>query len=187
MSGSQEFNSRLLSGERIVWTGRPQQGVMFTSRDVFLIPFSLLWCAFVMFWEASVLSMGVARAGGIGLVFPLWGGAFVLVGLYFVAGRFIHDAWIRSRIRYALTDRRALILRGDRLTVVDLKRQGTIELKGGDGRGTIVFGVEPGLFGAGPWRGFGIWLPSLGGPPSFLGIDDAKSVFNRIEAVRAAA
>jgi hypothetical protein len=176
--------SRLLPGERIVWTGRPQQGIMFTGRDGLLIPFSLMWGGFAIFWEAGVLSIPAhgATANPAALIFPLWGVPFVLIGLYMIIGRFFHDAWIRSRTRYALTDRRALILQGSRLTTVDLRRIGTVDFKGRR-RGTIVFGADQ-TFAFGQRQGFGLWLPSTATPPRFLGIENAQAVFNMVETAR---
>lgn len=37
------LSKELASGERLLWSGRPQQGVVVRRTDVFLIPFSLLW------------------------------------------------------------------------------------------------------------------------------------------------
>jgi hypothetical protein len=142
------------------------------------------------------MALGIGRgawgaggaASGIDMIFPLWGIPFVLVGLYAVFGRFLHDAWIRSRTRYGLTDGRALILVGDRLTAVDLKRVATVQLKGGPQRGTIVFGSDPDHYGGyGGLRGFGVWLPSsTSGASRFSGIDSAQAVFNQVEQARAA-
>ncbi len=43
------FQGRLLNGERVVWEGQPAGGLLLSSRDTFLIPFSLFWCGFAVF------------------------------------------------------------------------------------------------------------------------------------------
>ena len=50
------FQGLLLKGEKIIWWGQPAQGLLFTSRDWFLVPFSLLFAGFAIFWELSVLN-----------------------------------------------------------------------------------------------------------------------------------
>lgn len=175
------FADRLLPGERLLWTGRPAQGIVFTGQDLYLIPFSLLWGGFAIFWEAGVLSMG--RAPGF---FALWGIPFVLVGLYLIVGRFFVDAWIRRGMRYALTDQRILIARtapSPGFTALSLARLPDARLsQSASGRGTIRFGQA-----ATPWgnRSFGIWSPALDPTPQFIGIEDAKGVFDQVQ--RAAA
>ncbi|HEY2179340.1 MAG TPA: hypothetical protein VGH15_12230 [Caulobacteraceae bacterium] len=175
------FRGRLLPGERIIWTGRPARGVIFTGRDVFLIPFSLVWCSFAIFWTVMATA-GTVGTGHAELAwFPLFGVAFVGVGLYFVAGRFVVDAWIRSAIRYALTDRRVLILRSgpfSDFTALTLERLPDTKLSDGrKGRGTIRFGQS-----ASPWgRGFGGWSPAFDSTPQFLAVPDARNVFDLIQ------
>src|ERR1700733_4661734 len=100
------FAQRLLVGEKVLWRGRPQQGLMLTGRDSLLIPFSLVWGGFAVFWESNVLRMPNAP-----VFMPLFGAMFVLIGLFLIIGRFFVDAWIRTGVFYALTDRRILILR----------------------------------------------------------------------------
>ena len=51
-----DFKDRLLPGERILWTGRPGQGLMLTRNDMFLIPLSLMWFGFTVFWTYEVRS-----------------------------------------------------------------------------------------------------------------------------------
>ena len=87
------------SSEKLLWSGRPQQRVLFRGSDAFLIPFSLLWCGFAVFWEASVI------ANETPFFFRLWGIPFVLVGLYMVFGRFIVEAKQRKNTFMALPTR----------------------------------------------------------------------------------
>ena len=85
----------LISGESIVWAGQPNTHVIFHRADVYMIPFSLLWGGFAIFWEAGVSGFwGFGQhSGGPWLFGMLWGVPFVLVGQYFIWGRFIYAAW----------------------------------------------------------------------------------------------
>lgn len=97
------FSAKLGEEERLLWMGKPAQGLRLTARDMFLVPFSLVWLAFVIFWIAGALR----QRGG----FWLYGLPFVAVGLYFVAGRFVVESWIRRSIEYAITNQRVLVSR----------------------------------------------------------------------------
>ena len=181
------ISGRLLGGERVAWSGRPVQGILFTARDIFLIPFSLIWCGFAVFWEASVLAMSGAARGATGFsnvpsFMLLFGSVFVCVGLYFVFGRFLFDAWIRGGIRYAVTDQRILIARPgpfSSFTALYLDRLPDMQIsERAGGRGTIRFGQRQSLFG---YRNSAIWSPALDPTPQFLAIDDARRVFDLIQ------
>jgi hypothetical protein len=100
----QIFQPDLLSDERILWVGKPETSVIFSSFDFFLIPFSLVWFSFAIFWEFTVISSGAPK------LFTLWGVPFVIAGLYFVFGRFFYKAWKKTRTYYAVTDKRILVL-----------------------------------------------------------------------------
>jgi Bacterial PH domain len=167
---------RLLQGEKIVWWGQPAQGLLLTSRDWLLIPFSLLWGGFAIFWEMSVLDTN-------GPIFmKLWGVPFVLAGLYLVAGRFLFDAWVRRRMCYAVTDKRVLILRSgpfSKFSAIGLNQLQNVNLsERADGRGTIRFGAV-----APSWadQGFSSRTPSLDSTPQFIAIEDARRVFDHIQ------
>ena len=173
---TESISERLLGGERILWCGRPQQGLLLTSRDVLLIPFSLVWGGFAVFWETMVLSLGAPA------LFRFWGVPFVLIGLYMIAGRFALDAWVRSRTVYAVTNRRILIVREGvfgNTTSLSLDRLPNLQLKErGNRRGTIRFG-GPAIVYAG--LGWGIWTPALDPTPQFLAIEEAQRVYDQIE------
>jgi hypothetical protein len=170
------FQGRLLPGERIAWSGRPAQGLVLTARDVFLIPFSLLWCGFTIFWTVSATSVG---APGF---FLLWGGMFMAVGLYFVASRFAMDAWVRHGMRYAVTDRRILIARPapfGKFTAISLAQLSDVNLaEKSNGRGTIRFGQELPMWAN---RGMGGWSPALDPTPQFIAINDVRHVFDLVQ------
>jgi hypothetical protein len=166
----------LLDGERIIWTGAPANGLLFTARDWLLIPFSLLWGGFAIFWESGVAQKGVP------LFFLLWGVPFVLIGLFLIIGRFFADAWLRGRTRYALTNRRILIERGGafpKFTALHLDTMPATQFApGAAGRGTLRFGDPAPMWGR---NGFGSWMPALDPTPQFLAIDDAQRVFQLIQ------
>ena len=70
-----------------------------------MIPFSLLWGGFAVFWEVTAYSNSAPP------FFLLFGGAFVLVGFYFVVGSFFWDSATRESTFYGLTNERVLILK----------------------------------------------------------------------------
>jgi hypothetical protein len=106
--------SRLLeSGERLLWSGRPRQGIVFRAVDIILIPFSLFWLSIVALFGWFVLpqSGSVAEAEGVLLALVICG-AFLLVGLYLLIGRHLADCIRRASTFYAVTDRRVIITHG---------------------------------------------------------------------------
>jgi hypothetical protein len=170
----QEIARDLESGERVLWSGVPRQGLMLRGSDALLIPFSVMWGGFAISWEVTALKM---RAGTL---FDLWGIPFVAIGLYLMVGRFFVDANQRARMAYGLTDRRVIIVSGlQSRTVKSLPlktlAEVTLEEKS-DRSGTIAFGpVNPyARFGGG-------WPASRGAQaPAFEGIAQARVVHRRI-------
>src|SRR3954451_15422857 len=122
---SQRFQPYLFPGESILWAGQPKQGLALTGRDALLIPVSLLWGGFAIFWNVGVWSF---PGKGPPLFFRLFGLPFLVIGLYVIVGRFFHDAAIRKRLVYAVTDQRILVLRGSKVTSLDIKRLPRLEL-----------------------------------------------------------
>jgi hypothetical protein len=167
------FTNRLLSGERILWSGKPGQGLLLTGADAYAIPFSLLWCGFFIFWM-----VGASRAAGSSPL--LIGALFLCFGLYNLVGRFIVDAWIRRDLRYAVTNRRILIARPapfSKFIALNLEQLPEVDLKERtNGRGTIRFGQR------GPGWGYHQAVsPAFDPNPQFLAIEDARRVFDLIQ------
>ena len=102
----------LTSGESILWAGQPNSRVIFYKDDIFLIPFSLLWGGFAIFWEAGVSGFwgGNHGNGGSWIFGMIWGVPFVLIGQYLIWGRFFYDAWLKKRTHYAVTSRRVIVV-----------------------------------------------------------------------------
>ncbi|WMX14016.1 hypothetical protein [Aureispira sp. CCB-E] len=133
-SAKQHLKKHVNKGERIIWANRPKQGIIFRASDGCLIPFSLAWGGFAIFWESMVIIMDAP------IFMALFGIPFVLIGLYLIIGRFFHDMYIRKKIIYGLTEKRIVIKRGDNLRFVDLSALTDIQvLEKKDGSGSILF------------------------------------------------
>ncbi len=169
------LQSALMPGEKLLWAGRPGQGIKFSSNDTYLVPFSLFWGGFAIFWESQVVNSKAPP------FFMLWGIPFVAIGLYLIAGRFFWDAYVRSRQTYAVTNQRLIVKRDNNLNTTSLGSLPQLNLSSGtNGRGMIDFS-QPALYGSGFGnRGWGMWLPSSNGS-RFIFLDDAQSVFQIIQ------
>ena len=140
-----KLQSELLSGESVLWAGRPNPDVIFHSDDWYMIPFSLLWGGFAIFWEAGVLGYwGHNSKGAPSMFMVIWGIPFVVIGQYVIWGRFFYDAWIKRRTYYAITNRRVLILQEGwkrKTSSTYLDSIPTIEREG-SATGTLWFGAK---------------------------------------------
>ena len=170
------------SGERLLWSGRPRQGLVLRPADALLIPFSLMWGGFAIFWEAMVLRTGAP------FFFKLWGIPFVLVGLYIMIGRFFTDARQRARTVYGVTNERIIIISGllkETVTSLNLRSLSNLSLsEGSDGRGTISLGpTSPyAWFASSGWPG-----TRQQTPPALDGISNARAVYETIRHAQKAA
>jgi hypothetical protein len=140
------FDECLDPGERVLWAGQPRQGFFLRSNDWVAIPFSIMWGGFAIFWETMALSIWRGKHVPLfpAVIFPLFGIPFVVIGLYMIFGRFFVDAWLRRRIWYGVTDRRALIVitgNSRKVTSFDLRSIGEVNFQQHpDGTGSLVFG-----------------------------------------------
>ena len=161
--------------ERVLWAGRPRQGVVFRSSDAFMIPFSLLWGGFAIFWETMAIMSGAP------FFFVLWGIPFVLVGLYMIFGRLVVDAMQRERTFYGVTDQRIIIVSGltnRKVKSLNLRTLSDVSLSEKEDRsGSITFGTRHPMSW---WWGGMTWPGMPHAVPSFEMIADAKRVYEDI-------
>lgn len=137
------INKELLPNERIIWKGKPATGIKLRQSDIFVIPFSLVWGGFAIFWEISALTQ-IPKREMVSFVFPLFGIPFVLMGIYLIFGRFIVDAKNRAKTEYAITNQRIIIKSGifsNHVKTIKLSLiPETSFTEKSDGSGTIIFG-----------------------------------------------
>lgn len=170
-----KLQGSLSSGESLLWAGQPKQGILIRGSDGLMIPFSLLWGGFAIFWE-----LGAYATGAPGF-FLLFGGMFVLMGLYFIFGRFIADSIKRKATYYGLTNDRILILTefpSHKLKSLNLRTLSDISLSDrSDGSGTITFGQENPMAA---WMGGMSWPGMNQYQPMFEFVKNARSVHDMI-------
>jgi hypothetical protein len=102
----------LQNNERLLWVGQPRPG-RFARQAWPIVLFGIPWTAFALFWmvAASGMLFGANQGGGpgaIGIIFPLFGLPFMLIGLVMLSSPY----WLRRkalRTCYGLTDRRAIL------------------------------------------------------------------------------
>ena len=170
-------------GEELLWAGRPRRGFVLRASDVFVIPFSLMWGGFAIFWEATVILSDAPW------FFTLWGVPFVLVGLYVMVGRFWTDARQREKTLFAVTSERVVIISGmfsRQVKSLSIDTLSDVTLtESADGSGVITFGPLP------PWHGWygGAYGQGFGqqSVPSFELAQEARRVYETVRAAQRAA
>lgn len=176
-----------LQGERLLWSGRPAQGLRLRRSDKILIPFSLIWLGFAVFMEY----MAIHNDGDEGVVWPLviFGGVFILIGIHLVIGRFFVDAARRKSTIYGVTDSRAIIVSagGKRVRAIKLSAVPEISLRENpDGTGDVLLGtaitVAGGYYDS---DNMTTWGDSRVQPPTLELVANAREVYDLCLSVQA--
>lgn len=175
MSAELAIKKEIGAHEHLLWSGMPRQGLVLRPSDILLVPFSLMWGGFAIFWEFSVVQHGAP------LFFMIWGVPFVIMGLYMIVGRFFADSIRRRRTYYGLTDQRILILTtliGHEVKSISLHTLSNITLtERRDGSGSIMFGPTPDHSTR--------WSRTGKAPgPAFEFIDNVRKVYDLIKAAQ---
>ena len=137
------FATPLLSaGEHILWKGTPGKGHFFLPSDIFMIPFSIIWCGFAFFWEFGVISSGAP------IFMAIFGLPFIAVGLYITVGRFLWKAYIRKNTAYVITNKKIIRKQGSRLDTLEKSAiMNTDARLYADGNGTIILNNTGAYYG----------------------------------------
>ena len=177
---AQQIQAQLSPGESLLWWGRPRQGVVFRASDLFVIPFSLLWGGFAIYW-----AYGAYRSGAPGVIL-LIGAAFVLIGVYIILGRFVVDTLTRRHTCYGVTDDRVLIVNGFPTTKTRSMGLSTLTnvtfSSKPDHSGSIAFGSHHAMaemVSGMHWPGTGEYHDT-----HFEMIENVKSVYDTIQQAR---
>lgn len=180
MNDEDRFRGELMDGERILWNGKPEWTGYFSAEDVFLIPFSIVWGGFALFWESMVIKTGAP------IVMAVFGIPFVLIGLYLMIGRFFYKKYKNGKTYYALTNKRALLVNevGGRTVQSILLKElpGISKLYGqqGTGMGTIIFTNIPAGLPPAVMRAAASGMSSKGQIAGFISIKDVDSVYQML-------
>ena len=156
------ITQRLTKGEKLVWWDRPSaSGLarrelnMSTFMGIFFVGFSIFW-----------MTMAYRASGP----FFLFGLLFVGAGLWMVTTP-LRAYWAASSTLFALTDKRALIIKGGKTAGYPLERVDFVETESGaDGRGHVLFMNESAS--PLPWGNTGQMMRKSG----FIAIADAERV-----------
>lgn len=124
--------------ETLLWQGQPSSRVFIeaTFKNIFLTLFGVMWTSIAgfIFWE-------LWNEEGIPALVIL---PFIGVGLFLISGRHFWDAYKRSKTRYALTNRRALVATSYLQRSVKsfpIQKGAVIEVRPGP-ETTVVFALE---------------------------------------------
>jgi hypothetical protein len=178
----------LTSGESVLWAGRPSTRVLFHGEDAYLIPFSLLWGGFALFWELGVAGYWGFEKPQIGspVFMLLWGIPFVVVGQYMIWGRFVCAVWKKKRTHYAVTNRRVIVVQDGWKHKVASAYIDTIPSLMKENRsrefGTLRFAQETMWSGRDGWA---LWdRMAIRNVPTFMDIEDVDFVYRLVSGLR---
>lgn len=130
----------------------------------------------------SFLGVAGRHRGRTIFLCPL-GNPFVLIGLYFVFGRFIYKKRRKLRTVYGLTDQRAIIATGDRaVQEISLNNTAVRTIRSRDGRHASI------IFGGGrntAYQNTGLDFMNFGGDGiGFFDVAEADSLSRELDRVR---
>ncbi len=175
---AQALEQHLAPDEPILWVGRPEESVNVTGGGLLTAAAVVV---FLVFWESS------AASGGAPTFFLLWGVFVATVIAYQTLGRVIVNS---RRTLYAVTTHRVVRLirkrSGDQLDTLPVRMIPGISVTADkNGRGTIVFGPNPGAASPFSFRTASQRRSDANDPMSFIKVGDAAAVARLIGSLQA--
>jgi hypothetical protein len=180
------INPDLMSGERLLWAGRPSTSRIFHRRDWTRIPSSLFVGCFALFWVGMAMGWPGFPAEGkpAPWFFQLVGIFFVLYSHFLMWGRFLLARWRKARTYYAVTERRVITVQfffGRRMTAALISALPMIvkEDVTSEGIGTLRFSPRPSWTSQ---RSAFEYLDDVpaSGTPIFMDIPEVESVYELV-------
>ncbi len=102
---TRHIQPEMATTERLMWSGRPVQGLRFRKQDVPTVLFGMAWTGFALWWTWSVWQEEAD------LIPTAMGSVMVLIGLHQFIGQFFLDSYVRARTFYGVSDQRMVILK----------------------------------------------------------------------------
>lgn len=125
---------QLAPGERLIWSGSPK--TLHGPRGANRV-FAVFFLGFACIWELGALQALTVGAGLFGIVFPLFGVPFILVGLKLLFPQLGGPK--PEEIVYAVTDQRVLVVTRNRVSAWDRNSIQSLEKRYyRDGTGDLV-------------------------------------------------
>jgi steroid 5-alpha reductase family enzyme len=149
-----------------------------------MIPFSLLWSAFAVFWEYTVVT------NKDGLFAAVWGIPFCAIAVYTVVGRFGYKHYRKKHTLYGITTQRAVIISARLVRDISLPHRDVTVRRTRDGRHVSVLignAAASGPATAYTWFYANTGLErsgQAGGPFAFYDVADPNAMLEALEQAR---
>jgi len=128
-----KIQKHMVKEEKLLWSGKPNYRKIFNVRDIFFIPFTIVFAIFI-------ITNFTNKTKGLNI----FNFVIYLVALYMVIGRFIAKIYYKRKILYAVTDKRILIIivgKHERIITKYINNLSNIDISTSkNGNGTITFG-----------------------------------------------
>jgi hypothetical protein len=155
-----ECGDVLEEGERVLWESGPRPRRIFAIQDLFLVPLSLAWATGVVVFNLEAP----------GMAWPVRLVAFASAA-YLTVGRFFYKWLVKTRTRYLVTDRRALVCRGGQVYEQQELAGVKPEISGWDHNRIVTFGDA--------LESFMVNLGKLRGPEGNVGMQPGRFTVRR--------